>query len=88
MGLPKDKRETGEQVVAFAKKAIQQNEFRRSRRDPDYQFRRDRTRKLWDGSCLALESRDRAAQAANLSDDSETSSLRVLQVSVLQVRKQ
>jgi hypothetical protein len=46
MRLPKDKRETGEQVVAFAKKAIQQNEFRRSRRDPDYQFRRDPYQKV------------------------------------------
>ena len=35
MALPKDKRDTEEQVVTFAKKAIQQNEFHRSRRDPD-----------------------------------------------------
>ena len=35
MALPKDKRHTEEQVVAFAKMAIQQNEFHRSRRDPD-----------------------------------------------------
>jgi hypothetical protein len=41
MALPKDKRDTEEQVVTFAKKAIQQNEFHRSRRDPDHQFRRD-----------------------------------------------
>jgi hypothetical protein len=34
MTLPKDKRETGEQVAAFAKKAARQNEFHRSRRDP------------------------------------------------------
>jgi hypothetical protein len=41
MALPKDKRQTEEQVVAFAKKAIEQNEFHRSRRDPKQQFRRD-----------------------------------------------
>ena len=60
MALPKDKRHTEEQVVAFAKKAIQKNEFHRSRRDPDHQFRRDPYQKLWDGFCLALGSRDRA----------------------------
>ena len=36
MGLAKDKRHTEEQVVAFAKKATQQNKFHRSRRDPDH----------------------------------------------------
>jgi hypothetical protein len=41
MALPKDKRQTEEQVAAFAKKAVQQNEFHRSRRDPDQKFRRD-----------------------------------------------
>jgi hypothetical protein len=41
MALPKDKRETAEQAAAFAKKAVQQNEFHRSRRDPDQKFRRD-----------------------------------------------
>jgi hypothetical protein len=41
MALPKDKRQTEEQVVAFAKKATQQNEFHRSRRDPQREFRRD-----------------------------------------------
>jgi hypothetical protein len=41
MALPKDKRNTEEQVVAFAKKATQQNEFHRSQRDPDYKFRRN-----------------------------------------------
>jgi NAD(P)-dependent dehydrogenase (short-subunit alcohol dehydrogenase family) len=46
MALPKDKRHTEEQVVAFAKKATQQNEFHRSRRDPDHQFRRDPYRKI------------------------------------------
>jgi RNase P protein component len=60
MALPKDKRNTEEHVVAFAKKAIQQNEFHRSRRDPDHQFRRDPYQKLWDGFCLALGSRNRA----------------------------
>jgi len=34
MALPKDKRQTEEQAAAFAKKAAQQNVFRRSRRDP------------------------------------------------------
>jgi hypothetical protein len=41
MALAKDKRHTEEQVVAFAKKATQQNEFRRSRRDPGHKFRRE-----------------------------------------------
>ena len=31
--LPKDKRRTEEQVAAFAKGAVQQNEFQRSRRN-------------------------------------------------------
>jgi hypothetical protein len=34
MKLPKDKRQTEEQAAAFAKGAVQQNEFQRSRRDP------------------------------------------------------
>ena len=34
MALPKDKRLTEEQAVAFAKKATDQNELPRSRRDP------------------------------------------------------
>ena len=34
MKLPKDRRRTEEQVAAFAKSAVQQNEFQRSRRDP------------------------------------------------------
>ena len=34
MALPKDQRQTEEQVAAFAKTAAQQNEFHRSRRDP------------------------------------------------------
>ena len=46
MALPKDKRQTEEQVVAFAKKAIQQNEYRRSRRDPQQKFRRGPYEKL------------------------------------------
>jgi len=41
MTLPKDKRQTEEQVAAFAKKAALQNEFHRSRRDPNQKFRRD-----------------------------------------------
>ena len=34
MKLPKDMRRTEEQVAAFAKSAVQQNGFQRSRRDP------------------------------------------------------
>jgi hypothetical protein len=34
MKLPKDKRQTEEQVAVFAKRTVQQNEFQRSRRDP------------------------------------------------------
>jgi hypothetical protein len=41
MALPKDKRQTEEQVAAFAKKAAQQNKFHSSRRDPDQKFRHD-----------------------------------------------
>ena len=41
MALQKDKQQTEEQVAAFAKKAVQQAEFHRSRRDPDQKFRRD-----------------------------------------------
>jgi hypothetical protein len=32
--LPKDKRQTAEQAAEFAKKAVGENELRRSRRDP------------------------------------------------------
>jgi hypothetical protein len=46
MALPKEKRQSEAQVVAFAKKAAQQNEFHRSRRDPDQKFRRDPHQKL------------------------------------------
>jgi hypothetical protein len=46
MALPKDKRHTEEQAAAFAKKATQQNQFHRSRRDPDYKFRRDPYQKV------------------------------------------
>jgi hypothetical protein len=41
MALPKDKRQTEEQVAAFAKTAVQHHEFQSSRRDPDQKFRRD-----------------------------------------------
>jgi hypothetical protein len=34
MALPKDKQQTAEQVAAFAKQAVVQNELQRSRRDP------------------------------------------------------
>ena len=33
MALPKDKRQTEEQAAAFAKTAVQKNEFHRSRRE-------------------------------------------------------
>lgn len=46
MALPKDKRQTEEQAAVFAKKAAQQNEFHRSRRDPKHQFRRDSYQKV------------------------------------------
>jgi len=46
MTLPKDKRQTEEQVVRFAEKTTQQNEFHRSRRDPDHKFRRDPYQKV------------------------------------------
>jgi hypothetical protein len=36
MALPKDKRQTEEQVVAFAKKAVELNEFHRSRRTRNF----------------------------------------------------
>ena len=32
--LPKDKRQTAEQAAAFARKAMEENELQRSRRDP------------------------------------------------------
>jgi len=35
MALPNAQRQTEEQVAAFAKKAAQQNEFHRSRRNPN-----------------------------------------------------
>ena len=41
MAIPKDKRQTEEQVAAFAKKAAERSEFHRSRRDPNVKFRRD-----------------------------------------------
>jgi len=46
MALPNAKRQTAEQVAAFAKKAAQQNEFHRSRRNPNQNFRRDPYKKL------------------------------------------
>jgi hypothetical protein len=44
--LPKDKRQTEEQVTAFAKKAVEQNKFHHSRRDPNAKFRRDPFEKI------------------------------------------
>jgi hypothetical protein len=46
MALPTEKRQTEEQVVAFVKKALQQNDFHSSRRDPSQKFRRDPYQKL------------------------------------------
>jgi hypothetical protein len=46
MALPRDKRQTEEQAAVFAKKATQQNEFHRSRRDPNHQFRRGSYQKV------------------------------------------
>ena len=34
IALPKDKRQTAEQAAAFAERAVEQNEVKRSRRDP------------------------------------------------------
>ena len=34
MALSKDKRQTPEQATAFAKKTVEQNKFRRGRREP------------------------------------------------------
>jgi hypothetical protein len=46
MTLPKDKRHTEEQVVAFARKVTRQNQFHHSRRDPDHKLRRDPYQKV------------------------------------------
>ncbi len=46
MVLPNDKRQTEEQIATFAKKAVQQNEFHHSRRDPHQAFRRDPYQKV------------------------------------------
>ena len=61
MALPKNKRQTREQVEAFAKSATKQNEFHRSRRDPEQRFRRDPYLKVTDGFCLAPGSSDELA---------------------------
>jgi hypothetical protein len=58
MALPKDKRQTEEQVVAFAKKAVKQS----SRRDPDQKFRRDPFEKVMGWLLPRAASRDRAEQ--------------------------
>jgi hypothetical protein len=44
--LPKDTRQTKEQVTAFAKKAVEQNKFHHSCRDPHAKFRRDPFEKI------------------------------------------
>jgi RNase P protein component len=46
MTLSADKRKTEEQAVVFAKKASQQNQFPRSRRDPEHLFRRTSYQKV------------------------------------------
>lgn len=46
MALATDKRQTEEQAAVFAKKAVQQNDFHRSRRDPGRQFRRSSYEKV------------------------------------------
>jgi RNase P protein component len=46
MALSADKRKTEEQAVVFAKKASEQNQFHRSRRDPEHQFRRNSYQKV------------------------------------------
>ncbi|HUO00526.1 MAG TPA: hypothetical protein VMU69_30385 [Bradyrhizobium sp.] len=46
MALPKNNRQTEEQAVVFAKKATQQSQFHRSRRDPNHQFRRNSYQKV------------------------------------------
>ena len=46
MALSADKRKTEEQATVFAKTASEQNQFHRSRRDPDHQFRRNSYQKV------------------------------------------
>lgn len=46
MALSKDKRQTEEQVVAFAKRATQQNDFHHSQRNPKHVFRRSSYQKV------------------------------------------
>jgi len=58
MSLPTDKRQTAEQATAFAKKAVQQNEFHRSRRDPDQNLGAILLRRSRDGCRRAQASRD------------------------------
>jgi hypothetical protein len=54
--LPNDKRQTEEQVTAFAKKAGEQNKFHHSRRDPNANSGAIPSRRSWDGCCRALVS--------------------------------
>jgi hypothetical protein len=68
MALPKEKRQTEEQVAAFAEKAAQQNEFHRSRRDPSQKFRRDPYQKLMGWLLPRAEARRIAANIAKLPD--------------------
>ena len=60
MALPKDKRHTEEQVVTFAKRRFRKTSSIVVDAIQTINFGATRTRRLWDGSCLALGSRDRA----------------------------
>ena len=62
MTLPKDKRQTEEQVGAFAKTAAQKNEFHSSRRDLNQKFQRDPFEKVMGWLLPRVASRDRAEQ--------------------------
>jgi hypothetical protein len=50
MALPMDKRQSADQAAAFAKRAVEQNKFQRSSREPYDES--------WDGCCLASAGRD------------------------------
>ena len=58
MALPKDKRHTDEQVVAFAKRRPSKTSSIAVEGIQTTNFGAIPTRKLWNGSCLALAGRD------------------------------
>jgi len=60
MALPKDKRNTEEHVVAFAKRRFSKTSSIAVDAIRTINFVATRTRRLWDGFCLALGSRNRA----------------------------